>query len=151
MGLMLAEIEKAKGGRPEKTGSRVLPVSNGHKLAAALHAAELKLLAERRLGELLERTARQGRPAKRLHGETISNGKLPEGITKIQSHRWQQVASVPEEQNREPGGSGLASAPTAYTVSAQEKFTTPSRHHPRNRGIHGARMHQAEGSNGVRG
>jgi hypothetical protein len=62
-------------------------------------AAELKLRAERRLGELLGSLSAGG--GRRLRDE--STGKLrgaattlPEGITHIQSHRWQRIAALPE-------------------------------------------------------
>lgn len=65
---------------------------------AAADAAELKLRAERRLGELLKETVNHkgGRPEKRSQTVTVSNGKLPNGVSKMQSSRWQRVAAVPE-------------------------------------------------------
>src|SRR4051812_11665131 len=64
----------------------------GYSLAAQNDAAELKLRAERRLGELLAATVRPGNP-QLSHDATI--GRLPAGITRTQSSRWQAVASVP--------------------------------------------------------
>jgi len=46
----------------------------------------LKLRAERRLGELLRETGFTTKPVK----------QLPEGISKLQSHRWQTIATLPE-------------------------------------------------------
>jgi hypothetical protein len=65
---------------------------------ASLYAAELKVRSERRLGELLgEQKPKQSRP--RLHDGTLGNGKtLPPEVTKVQSHRWQKVAKVPEDK-----------------------------------------------------
>jgi hypothetical protein len=57
-------------------------------------AAELKLRAERRLGELLAGTVRAGNP-QLLHDATI--GRLPKGVSRTQSHRWQRVAGLPED------------------------------------------------------
>jgi hypothetical protein len=55
-------------------------------------AAEIKLRAERRLGELLEpETEKRGGPKSR--GVT-----LPSGINRSQSAKWQDVARVPEEK-----------------------------------------------------
>jgi site-specific DNA-methyltransferase (adenine-specific) len=64
------------------------------------YAAKLKLRAERRLGELLADGVGHngGRPAKRSHDATVSNGQIPEGISRDQSSRWQRIASVPEER-----------------------------------------------------
>jgi hypothetical protein len=61
---------------------------------AMLHASELKLRAERRLGELLADTVRPGNP-QLSNGSTI--GKLPDGITRDNSSRWQKIAALPEE------------------------------------------------------
>ncbi len=56
-------------------------------------AAELKLRAERKLGELLgEGGERRGGNS---HGG--SSAPLPDGVTHSQSHRWQRVASVPDD------------------------------------------------------
>ena len=58
--------------------------------------AELKLRAERKAGEMLRAMPKHGggRPSEnRLHDVTSSLADV--GVTKIQSHRWQQVAAVP--------------------------------------------------------
>lgn len=73
--------------------------------AAQNDAAEIKLRAERRLGELLE-------PDQEKRGGAKSQrATLPEGISRSQSARWQDIARVPEEkfeafiaQTRESGG-----------------------------------------------
>lgn len=58
-------------------------------------AAELKLRCERRLGELLRDSVQHqgGRPNS---NGTLPFRGLPEGVTKMQSSRWQRAASVPE-------------------------------------------------------
>lgn len=75
---------------------------------AELYAAELRLDAERLLGKMLQgmEKAKGGQPYQRKPtGSTVQpvNGhKLADlGITKGDSHRWQQVASVPEEKYQE--------------------------------------------------
>lgn len=64
---------------------------------AAIDAAELRLRAERRLGELLAETVdhKGGRPAK---NPITVIGLIPDGINQNQSTRYQQAAKVPEEQ-----------------------------------------------------
>src|SRR5207248_1605451 len=73
-------------------------------------AAEFKLRCERRLGELLAVTVRHegGRPNS---NGTLPFRGLPEGVSKMQSSRWQREASVPEHlfeawmaETREKGG-----------------------------------------------
>lgn len=73
-------------------------------LEAQNHAAEIKLRAERRAGELLGEMDRQprGRPEKTSPDvtftvEPIARPTLTDiGVTRMQSHRWQAVAAVPE-------------------------------------------------------
>jgi N6-adenosine-specific RNA methylase IME4 len=55
-------------------------------------AAEIKLRAERRLGELLALAGE--RRGGNSHGG--SSAPLPEGVTHNQSHRWRRIASLPE-------------------------------------------------------
>lgn len=65
---------------------------------AAVTAAELKLRAERRLGELLKADGERRGGQSKLHDGTSRPGgakPLPDGITKTQSHRFQKVAAVP--------------------------------------------------------
>lgn len=57
-------------------------------------AAELKLRAERKLGNFLGETAHSGRPLKKSHHGTV----LPDGINKNQSIRWQREAKVSEDR-----------------------------------------------------
>lgn len=61
--------------------------------AAIADASELKLRAERRLGELLDVTVKPGKRADIV--TTGDNKKLPAGISRNQSSRWQMVAAVP--------------------------------------------------------
>jgi protein gp37 len=61
-------------------------------LEAMNDAAEIKLRAERRLGELLAETVRPGNP-QLSNGSTI--GRLPEGVSRDNSSRWQRMAQVP--------------------------------------------------------
>ena len=63
-------------------------------------AAEIKLMAERKAGELLKSMERKepGRP-KTLQDETISQPTLDDiGVSRIQSHRWQREADLPEDE-----------------------------------------------------
>jgi len=86
-------VAEVKTIRDQAEAIRVFLKQQQASLAAQNRAAELKLYAERRLGELLRRTVRKGGPAK-LQREA----SLPEGITRAQSHRLQLVSSVPEQR-----------------------------------------------------
>ncbi len=70
-------------------------------LEAQNHAAEIKLRAERKLGELLAQTVNHfgggngsNQYEQRSHDETVA--RLPEGVSKTQSHRWQKIAGLDE-------------------------------------------------------
>ncbi|HWG43580.1 MAG TPA: hypothetical protein VN688_12405 [Gemmataceae bacterium] len=59
-----------------------------------LDAAELKLRAERRLGELLAEMRRNGE----LGGSNSNAMTLQrQGLSKIDSSRWQRIATIPED------------------------------------------------------
>lgn len=71
-----------------------------YSFEAQNHAAELKLRAERRLGEMLaEQIPHEGgRPGKPSHDVIVPPPTLQQlGITPMQSHRWQLESSMPEE------------------------------------------------------
>jgi hypothetical protein len=61
-----------------------------------LDAAEIKVRAGRKIGEMLAKTVRHqgGRPKKHAHRERV----LPEGVDHNESRRWQMVATVPPKK-----------------------------------------------------
>ena len=97
-----------------------LDLRQGEGLAAQNEAADLKLRAERRLGQLLGETVRHegGRPSKQSHAATV----LPDGISKTQSSRWQLAARFgPREAARmlaSPIRPGRRRAPAALVGAA---------------------------------
>jgi hypothetical protein len=74
----------------------------GYSLEMQNQCAEIKIRAERKAGELLkEQDIKPGNP-QFLHDERIVRPKLSElGIKEIQSHRWQNIASIPEDKFEE--------------------------------------------------
>lgn len=86
-------VAEVKTIRDQAEAIRVFLRQQQASLAAQNRAAELKLYAERRLGESLRRTVRKGGPPK-----SQREASLPEGISRAQSHRLQLVASVPESR-----------------------------------------------------
>ena len=74
----------------------------GYGLEAQNRCAEIKLRAERRAGELLERLERSvgGRPQKNSSHDGMSfyEQSIMEGsVSRMSAFRWQQAATVPEE------------------------------------------------------
>lgn len=61
-------------------------------------AAEIKLRCERRLGQMLEKRSEEGRYLRDVSTGRMRGGTrtLPDGITYIESHRWQCMAALPE-------------------------------------------------------
>lgn len=84
-------VTEVKAIRDQAEAIRLYLKQQRSSLAAQNRAAELKLYAERKLGQLLARTVRKGGNPKSQR-ET----SLPDGITRSQSHRLQLVASVPD-------------------------------------------------------
>lgn len=89
-------INEVKQIRDKAEAIRAYLKQAGESLEIQNDAAELKLRAERRGGELLAVMEKQnGRPSKekRSHDVTVLKDI---GIEKMQSHRWQRIASIPE-------------------------------------------------------
>lgn len=75
------------------------PAAGFHDARAQNDAAEIKLRAERRLGELLAETTVKGGARHKSHDGTYERRPtLPPDVTNSQSSRWQAVAAVPEEK-----------------------------------------------------
>lgn len=71
----------------------------GYLTSAINDAVDIKLRAERRLGQLLEgeEKAVGGRPAKTCHSQgQVSESYTSRGIRRQDAARWQQVAAIPE-------------------------------------------------------
>lgn len=107
---------------------------SGRAIEACNEAAEIKVRAERRIGELLrEMPKQQPGDYKRLHCATVQPSLADLGIEKTQSHRWQSLAAIPEaafeahiqetkEAGREITTAGLQKV--AKVMKKQEKRET---------------------------
>lgn len=85
--------------RDQAEALRVYIKAAAEGIVAANAAAELKLRAERKAGEMLDAMEKnKGAAATRSHDATASTTLDDLGINKTQSSRWQQEASVPEEK-----------------------------------------------------
>lgn len=82
-------------------------------------AVEAKLRAERKAGKFLkENLTRGGDRKSKLHDATLNLAEL--GIEKTQSHRWQQLATVPEATFEQHVESYKASGRELTTVSVRK-------------------------------
>lgn len=102
-------IDEVKDIRDKAEALRAYVRQQGESLEMQNQCAEIKLRAERRAGELLRETEKAKGSRGQLSGRNSSGGSTvlpPEskaptlkeiGITKTQSSRWQQAASLPEE------------------------------------------------------
>lgn len=86
---------------PRRGQLRTYKKQSGESLEMQNDCAEIKIRAERRGGKLLRDMSKHppGPKSKdRFHDETELPPKLKDiGIDKNESHRWQKVASVPED------------------------------------------------------
>lgn len=113
-------IDDVKEIRDKAEALRMYAKQAGESLENQNMIAEIKLRAERRAGELLGEMERQdqGRPAKTSHDVTFSPPKLDDlGISRMQSSRWQSIASLPEP---------IFEQHIAETKEAGEELTTNS-------------------------
>jgi len=109
---MLAEIRTIDGARKLidlAEAARVYARQVELGLEAQNHAAEIKIRAQRRAGEILDTMEKNKGTAGTLAGRDTSGGYSllpPEdntptyadmGIDKVDAHRWQTIASLPEE------------------------------------------------------
>lgn len=98
---MLAEartVDEVKELRDKAEVARLYARERDLGLEAQNYAAEIKIRAERKLGELLaEMPKNVGGNPNHLHDESGSPPPLRDlGISHIESHRWQQMAQIPE-------------------------------------------------------
>lgn len=90
-------VDEAKGIRDKAAAIAAYRKQQSESFDSILHATEIKLRAERRMGQLLA--------GMELHGSNQHKRRLPDatsslsdlGISKSQSHRWQTEAEVPEK------------------------------------------------------
>jgi hypothetical protein len=93
---LLAEVRLAGEAGDLRHKARAIEVylrQQEHAREAALDAAEIRLRAERKAGQLLAATVNHN--GSRGVGSRVEP-TIPEGISKKQSHLWQQAAALPE-------------------------------------------------------
>jgi N6-adenosine-specific RNA methylase IME4 len=89
-------VQELKGIRDKAEALRVYARQAKDSLEIQNHCAEIKIRAERRAGEMLRDAEKHkgGRPTKNQSHDVTSLKDAD--ISKMESHRWQRVASVPE-------------------------------------------------------
>ena len=97
---MAKSIDEVKGIRDKAEALRAYAKQAGMGLEMQNECAEIKLMAERRAGEMLAEMEKN--PGTVLGGNIVQPpSNLPKledfGITKIESHRWQLEAGIPED------------------------------------------------------
>lgn len=92
-----SRVDEAKDIRDKAEAARAYAKQVGLSLELQNKCCELKLRAERKLGQILAKTPRQ-RPGeyKRSQDATVSPSLKALGITKSQSSRWQTLARLPK-------------------------------------------------------
>lgn len=135
-----SRLEDVLGIRDQAEALRVYMKAASESLETANAAAEIKLRAERKAGEMLAAMEKQGPGQyKRSHDVTVCPSLDDLGIDKMQSSRWQKEASVSEEefeeylhqcfeQSREVTQSGLLKIANGTHISAsgENEWYTPS-------------------------
>lgn len=112
-------VDEVKGIRDKAEAVRMYAKQARLGIEMQNDAAEIKLRAERRAGEMLAVMEKNGggRPAEnRSRAVTGLSPKLEDlGVTKNQSSQWQQMASVPEDRLEQY---------MAYSREAEQEITT---------------------------
>lgn len=121
----IATVDEAKALRDQAEAIRVYAKKVKAGLGVQNRAAAIKLLAERRGGQLLAKTVvTRGNHSLGHSGAAPS---LPDEISKIQSHRWQAIAQVPEaeilkrEASHTEAGKELTSREIYTKVTAERR------------------------------
>lgn len=88
-------MDDVKKIRDKAESIRAYLQKQGYGVEIQNEGAELKIRAERRLGELMPVKPKQGKRSLALHDATLKRDLSTE---RSQAHRWRKVASVPEVQ-----------------------------------------------------
>jgi len=103
--LMLArDVDEVKAVRDKAAALQLYARQQGESLEMQNAIAEIKLRAERRAGELLAEIERDKGESKKLRPRLIqsfseyTNAIENAGIARTTAHRWQEIASIPEEK-----------------------------------------------------
>lgn len=110
----VTKLDDVKDIRDRAEAIRCYVKQQGEGIVIQNQAADLKIRAERRAGELL--AAMEMRGGDRKSGSKLHDATLKDlGIEKTQSHRWQAMAAVPE---------GVFEAHVADVVASNKELTS---------------------------
>ena len=103
---LAASIDEVKDIRDKSEAIHMYLKQSGQSLQIQNKAAEIKIRAERRMGELIPEEVKQGGDQQtKAKSHDVTLGDL--GIEKMQSHRYQLIASVPEKEFEDHIESGI--------------------------------------------
>jgi len=128
-------IEEALSFRDQVEAVRHYRQVSGHAIEACNEAAEIKVRAERRIGELLEKQLNHdgGRPRKNPDRESGFTKLADVGVSYKQSERFQAIASIPEAQfeahlaERKEAGEQITTAETVRLAKSSRRRRSGSR------------------------
>jgi len=122
---LVTRIDAVKEIRDKAEALRVYTKRAGESLEMLNRCVEVKLRAERRAGELLQETDKNGGGRLKKTSNTMLQVALPTlvelGLTRMQSSRWQAVANIPERIFEEHLQEKMARAKTG---DARAELTT---------------------------
>ena len=91
-------IDEVKQIRDKAEAMRLYIKQSGESLIMQNQCAEIKIRAERKAGEILQETVQHGGDRKsKYHDDTLIPKLNDMGVSRLQSSRWQQIASIPED------------------------------------------------------
>jgi N6-adenosine-specific RNA methylase IME4 len=138
---MLAEVRRVEDAvelRQQAHAVEVYLRQQEHATQAALDATEIRLRAERKAGELLAGQVRAGGNGSNQH-EQLSHAatiaRIPEGVSRTQSSRWQQSAALPEQEFEQVIAEGrrageLSTAAVVRAAREHERAVRDAGRHP---------------------
>ncbi len=128
---LASSVDEVKDIRDKASALQVYMKQAGESLEMQNRCAEIKVRAERRAGEILREQEKHPGAATLLHDDTSLPPRYDDiGITRLQAHRWQAIASIPEpvfeEHIAKTKERGELTSSGLLKLSKKLKATTPN-------------------------